>query len=195
MISHGQSYLLLKATAGRLPLRNNSVNLVIATPPYFGHPHTRGGEYGTSNSKDYDRSIKKFLAEAGRVVKPDGYVLLNSAMRTNGRARRATLIVFRVWQKRHRNGRLRHPVRAQTFPKYFIGLENFRWYALSVRLYQTLIRRYSRCGDIVAHVFSGSGNGGIAALKLARKPVLIDLHYHRQVRRRLNQGIYPDGLR
>jgi DNA modification methylase len=170
------------------------VRLVIATPPFLCEKRVRKTDYCTFDASEYKKWISDALAEAARIVVPKGHILLTTSMRKDGRVSRVKRVVFQVWQKRDARGGLRRRARAELFPRYFVDMKNFRWYALSIRLYQTLIQRYSRRGDIVAHIFSGSGNGGIAALQLARKPVLVDLHYHRKVERRLSRcqrGLNP----
>jgi DNA modification methylase len=54
-------------------------------------------------------------------------------------------------------------------------------------VYRALLEQYSKPEQIVTHVFSGSGNGGIAAVLLNRKAILIVLHYHREVVKRLRR--------
>lgn len=50
--SDGGGYLLLKANGGQIPLSNNSVSLVIATPPYLGERHHRKEDFCTSDPED-----------------------------------------------------------------------------------------------------------------------------------------------
>lgn len=186
----GESYLLLKADASQIPLKNDSVSLVIATPPGLGVKRRRKGDYCTSDPEEYALLITKFLKEAARILKPGRRILLISSSPPRGKSKGARRVVFHVLQKRISRDHWTHGrIKSETFLTHYVNVKNFPWWALSVRLYRNLIRRYSRPGEIVAHVFSGSGNGGIAALELARKPILIDLHYHRQTRRRLNERI------
>jgi hypothetical protein len=179
-------YLLIKADATEIPLSESSIGLVIGTPPHLGEPGHRR-EFCTSNEEEYDGLIARFLSEAARIVEPRGYVLLNMS-----RTRRRNPKVFRVLQKRARRGESGLvTIRLERFRAHHANVKDFAWEAFPLRLYRTLIRRYSQAGAKVAHVFSGSGNGGIAALELGRKPILIDLHYHRQMRKRLSRIAGP----
>jgi hypothetical protein len=184
----GIPYLLLKADASQIPLANNSVSLVIATPPDLGVKHRPKGDYCTSDPTEYRLLIGRFLKEATRIVKPGRKILLISDRFQIGKSKGARRVVFNVLQKRISGGHwsVEH-LKSVTFLTHYTKVRNFPWWALATRLYRNLICRYSDIGEIVAHVFSGSGNGGIAALELARKPVLIDLHYHRQVKERLGK--------
>jgi hypothetical protein len=183
-------YLLIKASANRIPLRDNAVRLVIATPPIFGVKHRPKADYCTSDLKEYDLLISKFLTQAMQIVEPGGYILLVESRIEPRGSRGARRIIFHVLQKRRLHGRwIPQGIRSETFLTHFLDVKGFPWWAFSLRLYRTLIQRYSRPGDIVLHVFSGSGNGAIAALQLGRTPILIDLHYHRQVGRRLRKWI------
>ncbi len=193
---HGRPYLLLKANASQIPLPNDSVSLVIATPPYFGVKGRRKADYCTTDPDEYDLLMTKFLKEATRIVQPRRHILLISGRVRKGKLKGARSVVFQVLQKRISRGYWTHErIKSETFLTHYVDVRNFPWWALSIRLYRNLIRRYSSPGEIVAHVFSGSGNGGIAALELARKPILIDLHYHRQIRRRLDEGIQSIRLK
>ncbi len=181
-------YLLLKANAGQIPLPTNSVSLVIATPPYIGVRRRRKGDFCTSDPEEYATLMARFLTEGTRIVRPYGHILLILRRPRIRRSRGARLVVFDVLQKRVLRGcSIRKRTKSETFLTHYVDVKDFPWWALPVRLYRSLIDRYSRPGETVAHVFSGSGNGGIAALELARRPILIDLHYHRQVRRRLDR--------
>jgi len=183
-------YLLLKADASQIPLKNNSVSLVIATPPGLGVKRRRKRDYCTSDQEEYDLLMTKFLKEATRILKPCRHILLISSRPERVKSKGARRVVFHVLQKRVSRGHWTHErIKSETFLTHYVDMRNFPWWALSVRLYRNLILRYSEPGEIVAHIFSGSGNGGIAALELARKPVLIDLLYQRQTRRRLDERI------
>jgi len=182
------SYLLLKANADQLPLRANSVSLVIATPPYLGERRTRKNQYCTSDAQEYERWLRRSLAEATRIVKPGGTILLHNRRPRRRTARGERLVEFDVLQKALRGGgRAPKQLRTETFVTRFADVVEFSWWALPVRLYRTLIGRYSLPGETLAHIFSGSGNSGLAALELSRSPVLVDLHHHRQVQRRLRK--------
>ena len=187
---NGSQYLLIKASASQIPLRDNSVRLVIATPPIFGVKHRPKTDYCTSDLKQYDQFIAAFLTQATNIVQPRGYILLVESRIEPRGSIGARRIIFHVLQKQILCGRWTHRrIRSETFRTHFIDVRDFPWWAFSLRLYRTLILRYSHVGDIVVHVFSGSGNGAIAALDLGRRPILIDLHYHRQVGRRLRKRI------
>lgn len=184
-------YLLIRADARQIPLRNKSVSLVIATPPYFGvrRLHKRG--FCTSDADEHEALITQFLSEAMRIVKRHGYVLLISSRKPTAKSKGARYIVFHVLQKRISRGCWTHKqIRSEVFLTHYMHVTNFHWWALSIRLYQALVGRYSKPAETVAHIFSGSGNGAIAALELARRPVLIDLYYHRQTKRRLDKWIH-----
>jgi hypothetical protein len=190
-----QPYLLAKADASQIPLKDNSVSLVIATPPNLGVKRRRKRDYCTSDQEEYALLMTKFLKEAIRILKPRRHILLISSLPGRRKSKGARRVVFHVLQKRVSRYRWTHVrIKSETFLTHYVEVRNFPWWALSVWLYRNLIRRYSEPGEIVAHIFSGSGNGGIAALELARKPVLIDLHYQRQTRWRLDdriRGIRP----
>jgi hypothetical protein len=187
---NGSRYLLIKASANQIPLRDNSVSLVIATPPIFGVKHRPKADYCTSDLKEYDLFITRFLTQATKIVQPRGYILLVESRIEPRGSKGARRIIFHVLQKQILRGRWTNQrIRSETFLTHFLDVKDFPWWALSLRLYRNLIQRYSHPGDIVVHVFSGSGNGAIAALDLGRRPILIDLHYHRQVGRRLRKRI------
>jgi hypothetical protein len=187
---NGSPYLLVKASADHIPLTNDSVSLVIATPPIFGVRHRPKADYCTSDPEEYDLFISRFLKEATRIVQPRRHLLLvESRIQPRG-SKGARPVIFHVLQKQMSHGHWTHQrIRSETFFTHFLDVKDFPWWAFSLRLYRSLIRRYSEPGEIVAHVFSGSGNGAIAALELGRMPILIDLHYHRQIRRRLRKKV------
>lgn len=188
--SDGRLYLLLKANGCQIPLSNNSVSLVIATPPYLGERGRRKEDFCTSDPEEYAVLMARFLTEATRIVRPRGHILLILKRPRIRRSRGHRLVVFDVLQKQAlRANWIRNHIKSETFLTHYVDVKYSTWWALPVRLYRSLIDRYSRPGEIVAHVFSGSGNCGIAALELARRPILIDLYYHRQVRRRLDKKI------
>jgi hypothetical protein len=185
------SFLVLKASADRLPLSNNSASLVIATPPYLGARALRRHEYGARDASEYDQLMAKMFSEATRVVRPGGHILLHTNYPAVFRPPRKRTVIFTV----HRKGgcvsqRLR-ALKPVAFPTRHVYLKCFSWPALPVWVYRSLVERYSRQGDLIVHVFSGSGNGGVAALQCGRKPVLVDLHYHRWVQGRLRRSVRP----
>ena len=190
--TYERPYLILKANATKIPLRDDSVGLVIATPPDLGVKHRRSEEYCTSDPEEYRTLMTEFLKEATRIVKRRGHILVVSDTSRTKKSRGARRIIFQVLQKRSGRGHwIPKRVKSEAFLTHYLDVRNFPWWALSVRLYRDLIWRYSEPGEIVAHVFSGSGNGGIAALKLERKSILIDLHYHRQAKVRLAKLAAP----
>jgi DNA modification methylase len=179
-------YLLLKATAGQIPLRTNSADLVIATPPYVGERRTHPGEYCTRDGAEFEGFMARFLDEAIRIARPHGFVLLHARRPERRMPDGKKPIVFSVLQKRAGKPAT---LGSRTFKTRYSRVGNFSWVALPIWLYRGLLHRYSRPGDLVVHLFSGSGNGGMAALEMSRNPVLIDLHYHRQVNRRLKKSL------
>ena len=186
----GASYLLLKCRAEKVPLRDNSVRLVLATPPYLGALGVSQEECPTKNSRRYDAFLASFLQEAGRILKPGGHILLHTNLPPVKRENGALRILFQILRKSN-SGSVRRAARVGTieFTTSFVWVRGICWAALPVWLYRDLVRRYSEPGEIVAHLFSGSGNGALAALTLSRKPVLVDLHYHRTVRKRLDRAL------
>jgi len=181
-------YLLIKADAVQIPLGNESVSLIIATPPYIGATrlHMRG--YCTRDPDAHRARIALFLNEATRIVKPRGHVVLISSRKPVEKLRGARRIVFYVLQKQFSRGcwTLKQ-IGSELFLTHYVDVKAFPWWALPIRLYKALLSRYSKAGEIVAHIFSGSGNGGIAALTMKRRPILIDLYYHKQTKKRFNK--------
>ena len=183
-------FFLLKARAEQIPLRDNSVSLVIATPPYLGAKRARQKDCSTYDPEQYRALLARFLRKASRTVKPGGHILLHTNEPPVLRIGTVIRIVFKVFEKRARGGQGAHrSVASETFKTRYRRLKGFWWLAFPIRVYLRLIRRYSRPGETVVHVFSGSGQGAIAALRCSRKPVLLDVHYHRQTRRRINRRI------
>jgi DNA methylase len=179
------NYLLLKADALQIPVAANSVDLVIATPPFRGEKRFRQREFCARSLAEYDTMTSRFLRESVRIVRPLGYILFSTAT-----TRRPMPKTFDVYQKRKRKGRwVAAPVlREEHFVRH-VSVENFFWYALPIQLYRELINRYSKPEDIVLHVFCGSGNGALAAIECRRKVILIDLCYHRLVKQRIERRI------
>jgi len=183
-------YLLLKANAGQIPLLDNCVSLVIATPPYVGTKRFRRGEYCTSDVEVYRAQISGFLTEAIRIVEPSRHIVLISSRPPVRKSSGARTVTFHLLQKQISHGGWNcKRVKSIDVRTHYVDVKNFPWWALPIKLYRDLLQRYSRPGETVAHVFSGSGNSCIAALESGRRAVLIDLHYHRLVRRRLNKWI------
>ena len=189
---HGDNsrFLIVKANATQLPLKSNSVSLVVATPPYIGAQLRRKGEYCTNSGNEYQALIGTFLAEAMRILKPYGHILITTARPPATRHHGYTEVLFRVLNKAaYRNDWRARKVRLERFSVEYVIFERMSWLALPVWVYEKLLERYSAPNDFVAHVFSGSGNGGIAALKIGRKPILVDLHYHRDAVTRITNFI------
>ncbi|MFQ5694681.1 MAG: hypothetical protein ACE5HB_01690 [Terriglobia bacterium] len=186
-------YLLLRASATHLPLRDNAVSLVLATPPYLGERSFSPQDCCTPSPDRYARIVSSFLDEAARIVRPGGHILLSTTSKplpgTKGRRR----VLFEIFRKaRTRNGRRRcKRVDFLELSARFAAVKGYAWQALPVWLYEVLLRQYSEPGETFAHVFSGSGNAALAAFKLSRRPILVDLHYHSLVRRRLNRRLGP----
>jgi len=180
-------YLLLKASADQIPLADNSAGLVIATPPYFGARALRRHEYGARHAADYEQRMARFFSEATRVVRPGGFVLLHTNYPAVFRSAIGRSITFTVERKRRRGRECLQALKPIRFRTRHVYLRGFSWPALPVWVYRSLIEEHSRPDDLVVHVFSGSGNGGVAALELGRRFALVDLHYHRRVRRRLRK--------
>lgn len=184
-------FLQLKANALALPLRANSVPLVIATPPHFGVKNLGTNGFCTSDAKTYDRLIAGVLGEARRVLRPGGRVAIYT--REGGTRIRK---VFDVFQKRRRQGKWRlERAGEHTFAAPYVDVDGFWWWAVPLSIYRTLIARYSAKGEAIAHVFSGSGNGAIAAIKMKRTVVMVDLHYHALARRRLRAACVAPASR
>ena len=183
-------YLILKASAHQLPLPDNFVSLVIGTPPDFGVRCRPRSDFCTGDPQEYDLMIREFVREAMRIVRPRGHILVTESRPQIIGSKGARSIMFRVVQKQVAHGNWTDQrIGSETFFTHFVEVKGFPWWALSIQLYRNLIRRYSRRGEVVVHIFSGSGNGAIAALELARRPILIDLHYHRQLGRRLRKRL------
>lgn len=188
------SYVLIKADAVQIPLRNESVSLVIATPPYIGTArlHIRG--FCTSDPDVHWELITLFLNEATRIVKPHGHIVLISSRKPLEKSRGARHIVFHVLQKHVSLGcSILKQIRSEVFLTHYTDVKAFPWWALPIQLYMALLVRYSKTGEVIAHIFSGSGNSGIAALRMKRRPILIDLYYHRQTKKRLDKTIQSMG--
>ena len=133
--------------------------------------------------------LRALKAECLRVLEPHGHLVLY--LREGGSRIRK---VFDIFQKRRRAGRWRLVMlRSQVFRVPYIEVPGFWWWALPVAFYRKLIARYSRPGTVVMHVFSGSGNGGIAAAQLGRTAVLVDRHYHWLSRPRVQRELAAAG--
>jgi hypothetical protein len=132
--------------------------------------------------------IDSFLAEAVRVVKAEGYILMSTSRSPAETRPGAVRLIFQVFRKRLHGGKwIAEMVARERFWTHGQVVKRSCWLAIPVGVYRVVLEHYSKPGQIVAHVFSGSGNGGIAAVLLNRKAVLIDLHYHGEVVKRLRR--------
>ena len=64
---NGHVYMLVKANATHVPLLDNSVSLVIGTPPLLGERRICKGEFCTSDPDEYKSLMTRFMAEAIRI--------------------------------------------------------------------------------------------------------------------------------
>lgn len=182
-------FLVIKADAGHLPLKSRCVSLVLATPPYIGARRFRKGDYCTSDPIQYRSFINTFLVEANRILKLRGHLLILPPRAPSTTRVGARLVKFNVLRKDPFDHDWTRKIKGcETCWTHFVRFESC-WWAARPRVYRSLMQRYSSVGDTVVHVFSGSGNSGVAALEVGRKPVLIDLHYHRNALRRLRQYV------
>lgn len=178
-------YLVIKADAGHLPLRARSAGMMIATPPFIGAIRFRKGDFCTDDAEQYRRWIKGFLGEAMRIMKPGAYLLMSGSRepRLTGVGKRR--VEFGVFRKQRQEGRwVFQRTGTEAFWTHFMRVRSC-WWACRPSLYRELIVKYSQPGDVVVHVFSGSGNSGVAAVATNRKPILIDRHYQRDALRRV----------
>ena len=181
--AEAKPWMLLKANALALPLRPASLDFVLATPPHLGVKNLGANEFCTGDARQFRDLLEGVKRECLRVLKPGAHVALNARQ---GRTR--IFKPFDVLQKRRRGGQWRlEKVRTLVFRAPYVDVEGFWWWALPVSVYADLLRRYTRPGDVVAHVFCGSGNGGLAIVRAARKAVMIDLHYHALSQRRMKR--------
>jgi hypothetical protein len=184
----GASYLLLKCRAEQIPLRSGSVSLVITTPPYYGTRGRPQKDCCTKDPKLYGAFLARLLGEAARIIRPGGHILVHTGGLHIRSVRGVSRFEFQVLRKRLRLGRqTTRWLKAERFSTRVARVKGFNWGAFPVWVYRMLIGRYSVPGARVVHACSGSGNSAIAALALSRLPILLDLHHHRQVQRRLNR--------
>jgi hypothetical protein len=88
-------YLILKANASHIPLKDGSVDMVLATPPYIGARPVGRGAFCTNSPREYKRMIDTFLTEALRVVKAEGYILMSTSRTPAERRPGAVKVIFR----------------------------------------------------------------------------------------------------
>jgi DNA modification methylase len=182
--------VLLKADAFDLPLGAGSMKLVIATPPHLGVRRLGRAGFYTSDWYEYRDLLAAIQRQCLRVLAPGGHLVFYLR---EGKSR--IWKVFDVFQKRRQQGRWRlQLMRSHAFRVRYVRVPGFWWWALPVALYRRLIARYSQPADAIAHIFSGSGNGGIAAAQLGRNAFLVDLQYHRLRRRRLTAVLGSKGI-
>lgn len=128
---NGSRYLLLKASADRIPLMDNSVGLVIATPPMLGVRHRPKSDYCTSDGAEYDLLIRNFLMEATRVVQPRRHILLIDRKLQSRRSSRS--LVFHILHKQAaKGGGMVRRVRSETFLTHFVDIKEYPWWAISL---------------------------------------------------------------
>jgi hypothetical protein len=186
----GLRYLLVKATAEHLPLAGETTGLVLMTPPYFGTRRVPRRECNTTDLAAYTTLLGRALDEAARIAKPGGYILFHSNLRSERSAGNIPVVRFDVFRRIGRGADCTIEAAGHREVRVHLEqVEGVKWQGLPVRTYEMLLRRYSRPGEIVTHVFSGTGNSALAALTLRRIPVLVDLHHHRIVRRRIHRHV------
>ncbi|MGH9594109.1 MAG: hypothetical protein ACRD5L_13540, partial [Bryobacteraceae bacterium] len=142
----------------------------------------------TRDAAGYLLFLDRVLAEARRIRKPGGVILIHTGrmpMKWKGRLPRIRFQLVGANIAAARNLRARS---GPLFSTRFARVPGIRWVGLPVWVYHALIRKYSRRGDCVAHIFSGTGNCGLAALAEGRVPILVDLHHHLAVQRRLRRA-------
>lgn len=193
------AWLLLKADARKLPLCANSVQLVLATPPALGQKGLGEDGFCTRDSLRYQRLLAEMQRECLRVLAPNGYLALflhtgrlekvceifQKRFARGGAKRSASHLQRAHLQHAHLQHAHLHNVRREIFSVAYNSLEGYPWLALPVSLYRNVVARYSAPGALVAHIFSGSGNGALACLELSRRVMMFDLHYHAFARRRV----------
>ena len=190
MVLSKPSYFLLRASAEHLPLLENVAGLVLMTPPYLGAGRVPQRECCTRDPAAYTMFLGHALDGAARIVEPGGYILFHTNLLPVRRGGGIPRVRFQVFRRLTRGTgcRIRQVDQWETAVR-LARIRGTKWLGLPVHTYESLIRRYSRPGEMVVHVFSGTGNSALAALASGCFPVLIDLHHHRFVRRRLNRRL------
>lgn len=184
------SYFLLKASAEHLPLLESVAGLVLMTPPYLGAGRVPQRECCTRDLAAYAKFLGHTLDEAARIAKPGGYILFHTNLLPVRRTGGIPRVRFQVFRRLTRGTgcRIRQVGEWETAVR-LARIRGTKWLGLPVHTYERLIRKYSRAGEMVVHVFSGTGNSALAAVASGCFPVLIDLHHHRFVRQRLNRRL------
>lgn len=186
-------YLLLKATAEKLPVADGMAGLVLVTPPYFGARRVPRGECNTFDLDTYASFLGRSLDEAARIARPGAYILFHTDRLPMQRIANVPRVRFEVFRKSRSSGCVMREAGQWEVAVHLARVDGVKWLGLPVRIYEMLLRKYSRPGEIVVHVFSGTGNSALAAFPLGRIPVLVDLHHHRVVRRRLERRLQMLG--
>lgn len=83
--------LLARANALTMPLRDESVDLIVTSPPYFGQRaykdggETYGGQLGAeAHPRDFLSALWRVTAECWRVLKPTGVMFVNLGDKRSG---------------------------------------------------------------------------------------------------------------
>ena len=195
-------------------LPNESIDLVVADPPFLVNLKDRAGRsYRNDNPNDAGWLMPAF-SEVYRVLKPDsfcicfyGWMFAEKFLRAWNAAGFFPCAQF-IWIKRYASHvkytRAEHqaayllkkgePDRPQNPPSDV----RYEWEHTGNRLHPTqmpieavvpLIETYSRKGEIVLDPFAGSGTTIVAAHRLGRTPIgiEIDTTYHRTACERLRR--------
>lgn len=77
----GNARVFVKDSSNMSELKNESVNLVVTSPPYWKLKNYEGNEeqigFGSSSYKEYIEALNKVWAECVRVLAPDGKICIN----------------------------------------------------------------------------------------------------------------------
>ena len=107
---------VVQSDAGRLPLADNTVDLIVTSPPYFGlRSYTDGGEHYTGQVGDEDTPTAYLdrliacTAEWMRVLKPSGNIFVNLGDKyagnvTNHSRQEAIVSTAAAWAKVKKQG-------------------------------------------------------------------------------------------
>jgi hypothetical protein len=185
--------LLLKANAEGLPVADRTAGLVLVTPPYFGARRVPRRECNTLDLDAYTRFLSRALDEAARIARPGAFILFHTDRLPMRRAGNIPRVRFEVFRRSRGAGYAMREAGQWEVAVHLARVDGVKWLGLPVHIYEMLLRKYSRPGEIVVHVFSGTGNSALAAFPLGRIPVLVDLHHHRVVRRRIERRLQTLG--